>query len=108
MKLERSCNNENMVFILESINETWSYVHCWTCISEKSSKYKLFHKRKSHNYKMYVPTAYIPGVNSNLLYEGKLHDKKSSKLEIKITSVKFTVYAKKRKGIIWNTELKCG
>ena len=74
-------------------------------LGEFFSKYKLFRKRKSHNYKIYVPIANVPGLNSKLLYDGKLHDSETSKLDINKTSVKFSVYATKPEGIIWNTEL---
>ena len=103
-----SCISGNKAFSITKINETASYIYSKTCVTKRDTKHLFNLKERKHNYKIFMPIAYIERVESKLLYKGELKKCRHCCLKVLKSSVKYSVYTIKRKGIVWDTKLKCG
>ena len=103
-----SCINGNKTFTTTKISDTTTYIYSKTCVTKRDTKHLFNKKERKHNYKLFMPIADTEIVESKLLHNGKLEESRYCDLKILKSSVKFSVYTIKRKGIVWSTRVKCG
>ena len=100
--------NKNTIFETDYKNSSYSLIHAYKCRSKKNLKHELKNKFKRNSYKIWLPVSSVPAKISRVYKNGQLYKANNSFLELQKSTISDSIYNKKRKGIIWKVDFRCG